>query len=161
MFTSQGQQNPMEIPSGVHGGFKITKPSRFSGVQFFLKPWITIITINFRAYPTVFPIKKMLFAISYLNGTIFNWVQPRLKDFLENDNKKQKQKTQQMFYKFDNFCIHIKKVFGNKNKNKTIEKQILILKQTESAMIYGSKFEILIYKIEWDDAALVSKVYKK
>ena len=52
---------------------------------------------------------KLLFAISYLNKTIFNWVQPRLENFLENDNKKQKQKTQQMFYKFDNFCIYIKK----------------------------------------------------
>ena len=70
----------------------------------------------------------MLFAISYLNGTIFNWVQPRLEFFLENDDKKQKQKTQQIFYKFDNFCIYIKKDFGNQNKNKAIEKQFLILK---------------------------------
>ena len=50
---------------------------------------------------------KMLFAIAYLDGTIFNWVQLRLEDFLENDNKKQKQKTKQMFYKFDNFYIYI------------------------------------------------------
>ena len=74
--------------------------------------------------------KKILFAISYLDGTVFNWVQPRLEDFLENDDKKQKQKTQQMFYKFDNFCIYIKKVFGNQDEDKTIEKQFLILKKT-------------------------------
>ena len=111
MFIFQGQQDSMEILSGVHGNFKVTKPSRFSGVQKKLKLWLIIITINFRAYPTVFPMgkNKMLFAISYLNGTIFNWVQPRLEDFLENDDKKQKIKTQQMFYKFDNFCIYIKK----------------------------------------------------
>ena len=65
--------------------------------------------------------KKMLFAISYLDGTVFNWVQPRLENFLEIDDKKQKQKTQQMFYKFDNFCIYIKKVFGNQNKNKALK----------------------------------------
>ena len=70
----------------------------------------------------------MLFAILYLDGTIFNWVQPRLENLLENDDKKQKQKTQQIFYKFDNFCIYIKTVFGNQNEDKAIEKQFLILK---------------------------------
>ena len=116
----------MEIPSGVHGSFKITKPNKFSNVQKKLKLWLTMVTINFRAYPIVFPIKKskILFAISYLDGAAFNWVQPRLEFFLENDDKKQKQKTQQMFYKFDNFCIYIKKVFGNQNENKTIENQL-------------------------------------
>ena len=145
----------MEILSGVHGSFKVTKPSRFSGVQKILKPWLTMVTINFRVYPTVFPTKKnkILFAISYLNKTVFNWVQPRLENLLENDDKKQKQKTQQMFYKFDNFYIYIKKVFGNQNENRAIEKQFLILKQTQSAMVYGSRFKTLAYTIRWDDAA--------
>ena len=101
----------------------------------------------------------MLFEISYLNGTIFNCVQPRLEDFLKNDDIKQKQKTQQMFYKFDNFCIYIKKI-GNKNENKAIEKQFLILKQTQWVIIYGSRFETLAYIIKWDDAALASKFYE-
>ena len=105
--------------------------------------------------------KKILFAISNFDGTIFNWVQPRLENFLENENKKQKQKTQQMFYKFDNFCIYIKKVFGNQNEDKAIEKQFLILKQIQPAMVYGSKFKILTYTIKWDDAAFASKFYEK
>ena len=109
----------MEIISGVHGSFKITKPNRFSSVQFFLKLCLTMVAINFRVYPIIFPTKKnkMLLAISYLNGAAFNWVQPRLDFFLENDDKKQKQKTQQMFYKFDNFCIYIKEIFGNQDED--------------------------------------------
>ena len=66
-----------------------------------------------------------------------------------------------MFYKFDNFCIYIKKVFGNQNENKTIEKQFLILKQTQSTMVYGSRFKTLAYTIKWDDAAFASKFYEK
>ena len=58
----------MEILSGIHGNFKITKPSRFSNVQFFLKPWLTMVTINFRIYPTVFPIKK-----NVIRNFIFKW----------------------------------------------------------------------------------------
>ena len=105
--------------------------------------------------------KKILFAISYFDGTTFNWVQLRFENFLENENKKQKQKTQQMFYKFDNFCIYIKKTFGNENENKTIKKQYLILRQTQSTMVYGSKFKILVYTIKWDDTAFASKFYEK
>ena len=88
-------------------------------------------------------------------------MQPRLEIFLENENKKQKQKTQQTFYKFDNFCIYIKIIFGNQNENKAIEKQFLTLKQTQSAMVSGSKFKILAYTISRDDAALASKFYER
>ena len=86
----------MEIPSGVHGGLKITKRNRFSNVQEILKPWLTIMAINFRAYPIIFPTEKnkILCAILYFDGTIFNWVQPRLEKKLETENKKQKQETQ-------------------------------------------------------------------
>ena len=60
MSTSQRQQNPMEIPSGVHGGFKVAKPNSFSNVQGTLKPWLTMVAVNFRAYPIVFPKKKKI-----------------------------------------------------------------------------------------------------
>ena len=153
----------MEILSGVHGGFKVAKPSRFSNVQGTLKPWLTMVAVNFRVYPIMFPREKskILFAISYLDGATLSWVQPRLENLLENDDKEQKQKTQQMFYKFDNFCIYIKEVFGNQDENRAIEKQLLILKQTQSTMVYGSRFKTLAYTIRWDDAALASKFYEK
>ena len=48
----------MEVPSGMHGNFKITKPNRFSNVQKYLKPWLTMVTIDFRAYLTLFLLKK-------------------------------------------------------------------------------------------------------
>ena len=66
-----------------------------------------------------------------------------------------------MFYKFDIFCIYIKKVFGNQNENRVIEKQLLFLKQTQSTMVYGSRFKTLAYIIKWDDAAFASKFYEK
>ena len=88
-------------------------------------------------------------------------MQSRLENFFEYDDKKQKQKTQQMFYKFYNFCIYIKEIFGNQNENRTNEKQFLILKQTQSTMVYGSRFKTLAYTIKWDDAAFASKFYEK
>ena len=71
--------------------FNITKPNKFSNVQKKLKLWLTRITFNFRTYPTIFRIKKVIFVISYLDKTIFKWVQSRFEFFfLENDDKKQK-----------------------------------------------------------------------
>ena len=63
-----------------------------------------------------------------------------------------------MFYKFDNFCIYIKKAFGNQDKDKAIKNQFLILKQTQ---VYGSKFKILVYTIKWYNTAFASKFYEK
>ena len=96
MFSFHEKQNFIKILSGVHGGFKIIKPNRLSNVQIFLKQWLTMVTINFRISPTIYPTEKnkMLYIIFYLNGTIFHWVQPRLEFFLKTDDKKQKQKTQ-------------------------------------------------------------------
>ena len=71
--------------------------------------------------------KKMLFVISYLDGTTFK---PRLENFLENTQNDQKLKMHQMFHSFDNVCIYNKKRFGNQNEEKTIKKQFLFLKQT-------------------------------
>ena len=82
MFIFQKQQNFMEIPSGVHGNFKITKPSRFSNVQFFFEIMVNNGSNQFSNIPNGIPDKKkMLFAISYLNRIFFNWVPPRLDFF--------------------------------------------------------------------------------
>ena len=35
------------------------------------------------------------------------------------------------------------------------------MKQTQSAMVYGSRFKTLAYTIKWDDAAFASKFYEK
>ena len=54
-----------------------------------------------------------------------------------------------------------KKIIGNQNENKAIEKQFLILKQTQSTMVYGLWFKTLTYIIKWDDPAFVSKFNEK
>ena len=86
---------------------------------------------------------------------------PGWKIYWKTMAKNKSKKRNKCFYKFDNFCIYIKKIFGNQNEDKAIEKQFLILKQTQSAMVYGSRFKTLIYTIKSDDAAFASKFYEK
>ena len=58
MFIFQKQYNFLEMLSGVHKSFKITKPNKFSNVQFFLKLLLTMVAINFRIYLPKFLTKK-------------------------------------------------------------------------------------------------------
>ena len=87
-----------------------------------------MVAINFKFYPTVFLTEesKILSAISYLEKEFFYWVQPRLDDFLENSHNDQKEKTQQMFFKFGNFSIMIKEAFGVQNEERAVERQIVM-----------------------------------
>ena len=66
-----------------------------------------------------------------------------------------------MFFKLDNFNIMIKKAFGVQDKEKTVEKQLLALKQTQTVMIYESRLKTLSYVIKWDDAALAPHFYER
>ena len=61
MFTSQGQQDFMEIPSGVHGGFKVAKPSRFSNVQNFFKTMVNNGSNQFSSIPNNVPNKIYIY----------------------------------------------------------------------------------------------------
>ena len=88
----QKQQNPIEIFSGVYGGFKIAKPSKFSNVQKKIEMMVNDNGNQFSNIPDNIPVKKMLFVISYLDGTIFNWVQPRLDFFFGKRWQKTKAK---------------------------------------------------------------------
>ena len=71
---------------------------------------------QFSNVPDNIPVKKNVILYFYLNKLVFNWVQPRFEFCLENDNKKQKQKTQQMFYKSENTYIYIKKAVRESNR---------------------------------------------
>ena len=118
--------------------------------------------INFRIYPTILLSKKILFVIYYLDKSVFNWVQPRFEFFLGKRWQKTETKNSTNVLQIWQFLhIYINKKIGNQNENKTIEKQFLILKQTQSTMVYRSKFKILIYTIKWDDTAFASQFYEK
>ena len=60
LFFKNNKTN-MEIFSGVYGGFKVTKPNKFSNVQKVLKLWLTMVAINFWIYVTIFPCEELLF----------------------------------------------------------------------------------------------------
>ena len=64
----------METFSGVHGGFRLTKPNKFSNVQKSLKFWFTMVVINFKIYFIIFLTEenKITFVISHFEITIFH-----------------------------------------------------------------------------------------
>lgn len=63
-------------PGGGPDSLKVAKPGKFSGSQGTLKPWLLMIAINFKTYPSLFQteVSKVLFVISYLEGAALSWV---------------------------------------------------------------------------------------
>ena len=104
---------------------------------------------------------KMLFATSYLEKTILDWMQSRMKDYLRNSKSKREIETFQIFHNFINMTIVIKKAFEDKNENRVNERKLLILRQQKTMTIYVAQFRTLIYKTNWDDSILKTHFYKE
>ena len=66
-----------------------------------------------------------MFAVTYLWGDAFNWVQAHLKDFLENSWVKHEDITNKIFDQFSDFKKHIWELFKDIDAE-WIAKQTLI-----------------------------------
>ena len=104
---------------------------------------------------------KMLFATSYLEEAILDWMQSRMKDYLKNSKSKREIETSQIFHNFINMTIAIKKAFENNDEDKVNERRLLILRQQKAMTIYVAQFRTLIYKTNWDDSTLKTHFYKE
>ena len=91
---------------------------------------------------------KVLFATFYLEKAAFDWVQPRVKDYLINSKSERESETSQIFHSFSNMIVIIKKAFGDSDEDKMNKKRLLILRQQKSMTIYAAQFKTLIYKTD-------------
>ena len=67
---------------------------------------------------------KVLFTITYLKGTVFNWFEPHLTDYLENQLKDRKIKIIRLFTNWTNFKDELKKVYRGVNKERIAKREI-------------------------------------
>ena len=128
-----------------------------------LKLWLTQMHVYFTLHTNQFPSEafKILFATFYLEETVLDWVQFRVKDYLNNSKSDRQKKISQIFHSFNNMIVVIKKAFEDNDEDKMIEKKLLILKQQKSMTIYAAQFRMLIYKTDWKDSVLKAHFYKE
>ena len=70
---------------------------------------------------------KFMFAVTYLWGDVFDWVQTHLKDFLKNSQVKHEDITNEIFNQFDDFKRHIWVLFEDIDAEWTAEWMLMNL----------------------------------
>ena len=70
---------------------------------------------------------KFMFAVIYLWGDVFNWVQAHLKSFLKNSQVKHEDITNKIFNQFSDFKKHIWVLFEDINVEWTAEWMLINL----------------------------------
>ena len=129
----------------------------------FLKSWLTQMHVYFTLHLNQFSSEafKILFATFYLREATLDWMQLRVKNYLNNSKSDRKEEISQIFHSFSNMIVVIKKTFEDNDEDKMIEKKLLILRQQKSITIYTAQFKTLIYKTDWEDSVLKAHFYKE
>ena len=84
---------------------------------------------------------KVLCTANLLAGAAFEWFEPRLRNYLEyKDKDNRDDETNYAFGYYDNFLRELKKVFGDVDEQKTVERKLIQLRQIGSAKQYTSEF---------------------
>ena len=93
--------------------------------------------------------KRVLYVISYMKGAAFDWINPHLQDFLENDNYEgRKASTRAVTDTADHLFTELKATFGYGNKQQETERAIQNIRQQGPAAKYKAEFQILVAKLD-------------
>ena len=86
--------------------------------------------------------KQVLYLTSCLRGGPAKWIEPHLKDYLDNPRSADwKPKTRELFHSLSNFWGELNKLYRGIDQQKEAERQIHALKQKGSVIGYTAEFE--------------------
>lgn len=87
-------------------------------------------------------VKEVVFMTSYMRGRAYEWIQPRLQQFLEEQGEAPLA-IQRLFFQKNAFLTELKQLFGNVDEVRTAEKGLRSLRQVGSAGTYSAEFRRL------------------
>jgi Retrotransposon gag protein/Zinc knuckle len=157
--TPSAQANP--VPGIAHSSIKVKTPETYHGDRSKLRAFIsqceTYIRFNRQALAT--NEDKVIFCATYLRGSAYDWFEPTLTDYLENNPGDRKEHTTATFNSYIQFKTDLKKVYGSINEERTADRQIRALRQTTSVTEYASKFQQILSRLDWEGNAITSEFY--
>ncbi len=119
-----------------------------------LKLYIGFNQVKFR-----FKMNKGLFTVSYLKDAAFDWVDPKLHEFLDKTPKKWMNNKKFIFSNYKKFKNELWRAFRVVDEKQAAERQLHILKMNKSAVKYAAEFQWIAALMNWDDDTLVSQYY--
>ncbi|SLM33436.1 gag protein [Lasallia pustulata] len=142
---------------------KLATPTIFTGDCKKLDTFLLQLTLYFKFNQSSFATAadKVQYAAYYLQGEAEEWFRPYIQEYTNNeDNPSQAEESiRPMFASFNRFRSDIRIVFGDINRERTAERNLLKLRQTKSAVDYTAHFTRLSAAINWEDAALTAIFY--
>ena len=104
---------------------------------------------------------RVQYAAYYLQGEVEEWFRPYIQEYVDNkDNPSQaEESTRRMFASFNRFKSEIRMVFGDIDRERTAERDLIKLRQTKSTADYTAHFTRLSAATNWEDAALTAMYY--
>jgi len=115
--------------------------------------------IGFNQAKFRFEMNKGLFTVSYLKDAAFNWVDPKLHEFLDKTPKKWMNNKKSIFSDYKKFKNELRRAFEIVDKKWAAERRLHILKMNKSAAKYAAEFQRIATLMDWNDDALVSQYY--
>jgi hypothetical protein len=111
-------------------GFKVEPPEKFDGKRSELRSFLTYakLYLTFKEHLFLNEAKKVLVVAAFLKGQAFEWFEPRIRDYLENDAKDRKSATDELFATYDNFAKELKSVFREVDEKRLAERELRMLK---------------------------------
>jgi hypothetical protein len=164
MMEQQLQQKNEEIASlktGRH--LKVPLPDKYDGSKGKLQAFLTSANMYIRYNKGLFPTEadKVLVIANQLSGTAFDWMEPRIRDWLDNHYDEQQPETRYMFKDFEHFVQKLQQIYGNMDEELEAERRIYELRQKGSAKDYTVQFQQQAARLStWNDGALASQYYR-
>ena len=102
---------------------------------------------------------KGLYTVAYLKNAAFDWVDPKLHEFLKKSVRKREADKESVFDNFKKFKVELRKAFSVVDEKWAAEQWLHTLKMNQSAAKYAAEFQCIAVLTDWDDDALVSQYY--
>ena len=123
---------------------KLATPMIFTGDRKKLDTFLLQLALYFKFNRSLFAgeADKVQYASYYLQGEAKDWFRPYIQEYVDNedDPSKAEGSTRRMFASFAHFKQEIQMVFGDINRERMAERDLLKLQQTKSAADYTAHF---------------------
>jgi hypothetical protein len=152
----------LNAPTGDSSGIKINAPQEFRGEKGTMERFRMqcLLAIEMSGNKLSTDRKQVLYIVSFLRGSAYEWIHPHFKDFLQNAEGAQKAFTRKIFKDYGSLFDEMEEVFDNGDEALEADRDIRALRQRTSVAQYRAEFQILAAKLDWNDDALASEFYR-
>lgn len=162
MAPTQTPSTGSNVGGTDRASIKINTPIEFHGrrdqvkqFKFQCQMYIDLNTDKFDTHK-----KQLLFITSYMRGAAWEWIQPHLEDYLDNEWAELKPTTRAIMATKKDLFKEMQTLFGGGNEQMEAERALQTIQQRGPVSKYKADFQTLVVKTSWDDQAITAHFYR-